>query len=232
MKTVRYSQIILWLGVLLGGAGTWQFSSFVMSDFGGSKWEGLLIVSFFAIIGLLSIIMLVGDRVALRYDSRSVEIRLPYRYRRMAWSEIETIRIRTIDQYAMHGLIKTASHKTLIVTLKEGAFGFRSFSLHAFYLGVSAPELVRIAAEMEEFQNAAAPVGHPSAGFRAPTEGYRPAPTASEGGGFDPDAALARYMERKQRGDPPGVPMLDGKPLGDKGVAPRPPLPGFGRKGL
>ena len=223
VKTVHYSTVKLVLMLIACVGMTWASFAMLQSERGKVQFAGAV----FAVIGPAGFFAMLkalwGDRVALRYDARSIEITTLWRSRRFAWDEVESVGFTQVSSYAAYGLIKTGTSESLTIKVRGGMIGTRSFNLSKLLLDLTTAEYRALA---EHLDLARMGTYVPSSASAAPV---RDRLGQQDDAGFDADAALARYLARRPQPEP-GAPLLNGQPLAAPASAHRPS--GFGRKGL
>ncbi len=227
MRIIRYSTAKLAMG--LGASILMTMFSFVLlqSDRGKVAFAGFVFVVVGPLLALGTIKLLVGDRLALRFDNRSIEIGTMWRRRLFSWPEIASIGMNEVSSYALYGLVKTGTSHSLTIKTQGGLFGAKSYNISKAFLDIGKAEYVALPDQLARAKEGAMPeaniprhVPHP---IVMPDT---PMPEKA----FDADAVFARYIE-KQREQPEATPMLNGAPL-PVVASGRPQRAGFGRKGL
>ena len=238
MHIVRYSATRLAFGLLAGLAMLLCSFAMIGAERGKTQFAGALFLIIGPLLAVGCMKMLMGNREALRFDASSVEITTMWRRQRFAWSQVEAVLLKTVNSYALYGLIKTGSSQSLNIKTAGGLFGTRSHTISKVFLEINDHDYAALPALMERLRR-----GHQPVQTAAPlnTVGHAPvhqqaalhAPIA-DSGDFNPDAALARYMQRKAASpsEPSGqtaAPTLNGLPMQ---TGSHPVRPAFGRKGI
>jgi len=147
------------------------------------------------------------------------------------WGEVQAlnIEVRTVRYY---GIIPVAKQETLVIKCDGGLFGAQRFRLSVKMLDLPAGGAGQLMALLHAAHvRAVGEAGVMMAGAGRHGWGSRSVPTlrdeAASEGGFDPDAALARYLSQKGVGDAVvGAPA----PLPPRAAPVSPARPAFGRK--
>ncbi len=227
MRIIRYSTAKLAMG--LGASILMTMFSFVLlqSDRGKVAFAGFVFVVIGPVLALGTIRLLVGDRLALRFDNRSIEIGTMWRRRLFSWPEIVSIGMNQVSSYALYGLVKTGTSHSLTIKTQGGLFSTKSYNISKAFLDIGKAEYDALAHQMARAKDGAMPETDVPRHVPQPTAvSDTPMPEMA----FDADAAFARYLE-KQREQPEATPMLNGAPL-PVVASGRPQRSGFGRKGL
>jgi hypothetical protein len=220
MKEVHYSRArLLQAGIgcpILAVLGLWA----------GGRADGfaalVLFVSAIAlfVVAPVALIKANGDRVALRYDNRNLEIATLWSRRSVTWSEVVEVGTETLSFSTFFGFIKTNSANYLVVKLAGGLIGSKKVRLVTGLLDLTGTSLQDLVAELS-----LARAGNNPLQATAPSTWTHNAPQSSdplEGGPrsteFDPDAAIARYLANRE----PSAQLVPSAPA----------RPAFGRKGL
>jgi len=192
----------------------------------------------FAAAAVKSAANAMSDKPALAFDAHILRIRTSFGAREVSWSQVQGIGLE-IFTYRYWGLIPIARHENLVVKADGGLFGSRRLRIAIKSIelppGGSASLMhllhqQHVAAVGEAGVAMAGADEHgwgvrPAGGKRIVLEDEHDSPT-----GFDPDAALARYLAARNTQDvgaavPAGVPQPALQPG-------QPVRAGFGRKGL
>jgi len=152
----------------------------------------------------------ISDEPALKFDHQAVWIR-------KFWGGVEEIPWRNVldigakvmtTRYA--GIFPVAKTTILTVTCEGGLFGARRLSISTTALGMSPTQAAMLLAELQQARQAAVgKAGVAMAG--ASGRGWGVDLDAGQDG-FDPDAALARYLESKQEHQEAAFGMQSGFP--------------------
>jgi hypothetical protein len=137
-----------------------------------------------------------------------------WRKRELHWSDVADVSVKTVSSYAAYGLIKTGSSSSLVIAVNGGLFGTKKLNLANSLLTLDSAGLPGLVDQLERAR-AGAPVMARSAParaaarstpFRDPLEGV---PRSDD---FDPDAALARYLARRDHA-PSVEPQVPARPV-------------------
>ena len=247
MQVVKYSALKLALAVAAGVA--MLAFSFVLldSDRGKHQFAGVIFLLVGPILTLGSLKLLLGSDEALRFDRNGLEVQTMWRSAKLAWRDVSAVGIATVTTHAFFGLIKTGSNRSLEIRVGSGLLGSKKYALSRGFLAISEAEFLALPDAMEAVSQGAPAPQHaqqarqpqPAAHLAQAAPLAAPAPAdyrpPSSDDTFDPDAALARYMERKTQAEreqaaaPPPAPTLNGAPLPRAAGGAR---PAFGRKGV
>lgn len=169
---------------------------------------------------------------ALAFGDEGIRVRTTTGVQKVAWKEVQSIGLEVFT-VRYWGIIPIAKHENLVVKCDGGLFGTKRLRLAANAIELPAGGSAALVAMLQAAHVAAVGVagvamkGAGENGWGAAPQ--RPAPE-QQSAGFDPDAALARYMARKAEGDPEQTPAVA------QIAAPAAPAvaarPAFGRKGL
>lgn len=145
----------------------------------------------------------ISDEPALKFDGRAVWIRT-------FWGSVEEVPWRNVldissKVYTMRraGIVPVGRTTYITVTCEGGLFGAKRLRVSTTALGMSPAQTDKLVADLEQARQAA--VG--AAGVAMAGAGSRGwgVDLGAGGSGFDPDAALARYLSSKQEHDEPGL---------------------------
>ncbi len=157
-----------------------------------------------------------GDLTALRWDGRGLSIRTLFSQRDLAWSDVTVIGIQQVNTYALFGLLRVGSQRSLMVRLAKGGFLVGRVGVSSSLLDLEGRTLENLVLELSAAQAGRASPS-PSFASEAPLRPPQPART------FDPAPAAAPR---------PAAPAA-------AGFAHQPPprfgtgsTPTFGRRGL
>ena len=184
MKPIYYRPGKLAGWALLSGA-TGVFLLWHNDD--GSLWS--------TFVGLLSLVGAVAagacgmdPRPALALDGRSLAIRTLFRRKVVDLSDVLLVSVER-RSLRLWGIVPMSRRESLVIRVQGGMTGSQRFSLTAGMLALSADGIEGLCHTIKSLRGSAAG-GDPA----------RAAPNAKaeEGGtGFDPDAAIARYLAQK-----------------------------------
>jgi hypothetical protein len=199
MQTIHYSTGRLVLSLIAGVAMVFVGFMLVEVAHGKLAFASWIIALLGPPLALGSVKLLLGDRVALRFDRQRVFIATMWRKRDLLWSEVEEISVKTVTTYGAYGLIKTGSSRSLVIAAKGGLFGTTKLDLSENLLELDSAGLDGIVEQLErarvggQVMQSAVPQAAPARDFsrRASLEG---APRSAD---FHPDEAVARYTARR-----------------------------------
>ena len=126
LNTIAYSR-----GKLLAHAGLGAlavlFAFWGVGHFGGvGQLFMILLIPVAAYMALGAVRRASGDLTALRWDERGLTVRTLFSQRDLAWSEVAGIGIKQVTTYALFGVLKTGSQRSLMVRVTRGGlFGGR-----------------------------------------------------------------------------------------------------------
>ncbi len=209
MQTIRYSATKLTLAVV-GGIAMAAFAPVLIdSPRGKIQFAGYIFLIIGPLLSLISLKTLLGERVALRFDHRTVEIATLWRRRTLNWSDVASVGVSTVSTYGAFGLVKTGSSDTIAIKTKPGMFGGKEYGVAKGFLALDSAGYVKLLGDLvDAFEGNA-----------------RHAPAVP------PEGAAAPFRQ------PAEAPSLNGAPIAAaSGIQaermPRPAVGGFGRKGL
>ena len=165
-----------------------------------------------AVLGYLAFVngrAALGGQPALRFDEHGVQISTLHRSTSLRWDEIRDIRSQSLTLRYM-GIIPVSRQDFLTFVTKGGPLSSKSVKLAASQMELPAGGVIGLHHMLCGF------LGNQVAASAAPVA---PAPV-EQGAGFDPDAAIARYLANKQA-------QADAPPASPFTTAPRPV---FGRR--
>jgi hypothetical protein len=211
--------VALWIGVV------GLFSSWIGFNSGGSFWVVIGALCLLAAGKLLMDAM--SDKPALAFDAERLQVRT-------AWGSVAEVHWRAVQHVDIEvmtlrywGIIPISKNETLLVKCDGGLFGTRRLRLPLKLMDLPSGGSAHLLAMLQSAHMTVvgtggalmAGAGESSWGTRnAQGLASRAVPAES---GFDPDAALARYLARKEAGQEPAAAM-------PPPVAPARPV--FGRK--
>ncbi len=176
-----------------------------------------LLIPVFAVMTLAAARRAFGDLRALRWDGRGLSVRTLFSERRLAWSEVAGIGVQQVNTYALFGLLRVGSQRSIMVRVANGGlFGGRvgvSFSLldlegrtpESLVLELSAAQAGR-ASPPPSFASEA-PVAAPQ-----PARAFVPAPQAAAAPTWTPPEAAHAASE------PPRFGAVSARTFGRRGV--------------
>ncbi len=188
---------------------------------------GVIIGLFVWVAGIGFLKTALGSSAALEAKREGLVVRGQWTSKTVPWNELVNIRTRTHTHYLFY-VIPVKKNHFLIIDTTGGIFGGtakKELSLSVIDIGLD--DVPALASQIQRMAN--------SNGTIVPGQGgsYPPIDVRGDGGptpdAFDPDAALARYMARRQIGSGQGSTdnVLE-VPRSSSGAA----RGGFGRKGL
>ncbi len=215
VRTISYKRDKLILNALLflilAAVGVWMAMTFHRA------W--MVAGYFFALIGPIGafalIVRAMGDCVALRFDSRSLEIHTLWSNSTVLWSDVQDIQRVTTTQTSGFGLVKQDIAHNLVIVASNGRSGQRKYEVDENLLAIprdTIPGLIEDMAQAWLGKRNATPTA-PQRQAHVPLTDYPDRPASHDA--FDPDAALARYVRNRGSAE-----------------ATAPPRPQFGRRGL
>ncbi len=145
--------------------------------------------------------ILLSDRVALRFDNRMIFIATMWRKRELLWSEVLELGTATVSTYALYGLVKTGSSTSLSIITKKSLFGSQKLEVSPSFLELGSGGFPTLVEQLERAKAGAllgvetAPTAKSVSQNRS-RDALEGAPRSDD---FDPDAALARYMARRDQ---------------------------------
>lgn len=155
-----------------------------------------------------------GGQPAVRFDEHGVTVSTLHRSTNLRWDDIRDIRTQSLTLRYM-GIIPISRQDFVTFVTTGGPFSSKSLKLAGNQLELPAGGIIGLHATLCGFLQKGAPQPQPA-----------PVPVAEvsePGAGFDPDAAIARYLAKKQAEAEAG-PAAPASPFA---TAPRPV---FGRR--
>lgn len=200
-----------------------------------SDWFTLAIALVCGVAAIKVALDSMSDTPALAFDGSGVRLRRTWgTIEDVEWSEVQSIDVE-VYTVRYYGIIPVSRTENLVVKCEGGLFGSRRLRLSLKMLELPSGGAAHLLAMMHAAHVAA--VGEAAAamagadrqqGWGARSAGFSARPKAPETAaesGFDPDAALARYLSRKDSGSGADVAAVGAPP---PPVAPARPV--FGRK--
>ena len=185
--TIAYSR-----GKLLAHAGFGVFAILFavwgVGHFGGA-WRVVmtLLIPVFAIMALAAMRRALGDLTALRWDRRGLTVRTLFSHRDLAWSDVVDIGIQQVSTYALFGLMRVGSQRSLMLRLASGGLFGKRMGVSSNLLDLGGRTLESLVLELSAAQAGRNPAS-PSTASAAPIWASQPAPA------FDPVAQTAAPM--------------------------------------
>ena len=177
---------------------------------------GLLLLggtAFFAYMTAAALRGALGDRPALLFDQLGLTINTLHRSARYDWRDVVDVRVERTT-LRMWGIIPVSSKEFLCISGKRGASGLTNYRLTKALIELPAGGLSALHAELWTARMAAVESAASAPAIQPVAEGEATP-------GFDPDAAIARYLAAKQ-----AAPVADTPAPISRG----PPRPTFGRR--
>ncbi|NOU04293.1 MAG: hypothetical protein HOO94_11645 [Novosphingobium sp.] len=244
MRTVHYSSGKLLAGAIAAMIGI-ALGVICLDGHGKVYGAALLLLALCPVLLFGMVKALMGDRNALSWDERWLEVTTLWRHRKFRWSEVSWVGTTVVTSRAFFGLIKTGQSESLTIKVGDGVFSARKYNLARTFLDLTEQQFRELVADLALARGGIVEAARPyrdsaAEPVAAPAYALTPA-QADDSGDFDPDTALARYLAKKQQaeataGPAPAqaapAPRLNGRPLGGPVLAGRPAAGGFGRKGL
>lgn len=193
--------------------------------FSGMLWldKGGFITLAFAVLGLAGAAKTAfnasSQTPALQYDRHSLRIA-------KAWGGVEDVPWKDVHHIAgkvwttrYMGIIPVSSSAYITITCEGGLLGTRRFRISTTALGMSLAQSAALEADLKQTQiDAVGAVGVAMAGAGSRGWGVHSSssePSEEQGSGFDPDAALARYLATKEAepAPAPSQPAMPQRPV-------------------
>ncbi len=226
MRTIKYSYEKLITGAAIGvfmmPGGYW------LTELGIRKayfcgWV-FMIIAPFLLIGSLN--KLAGDRVALRWDENAVHIKTLWQQTTARWPDVVSITRRAHN-----------GSEAVVIKVNGGVFGSKDYSLSPMFIDLGNDGIGGLMAKLEHARRGHDPHTQQANQTAALPQSVTTSPTAT--GTFDADAAIARYLEKRdvpvtQPAATPRPVTLNGVPvdMGDLSSRAAPARKQFGRRGV
>ena len=146
----------------------------------------LVLAVFFAAGAGFSAFAIMSGRPALEFDERGITLNTLWSSQSIQWAEVADVRIETMTLYWL-GFIPAVRHEHLIIKTVGSWIKSRKIKVSTRLMALPPDGLGGLIASIE-----AARAGSPRC--PAPVTAHS---EADGGAGFDPDAAIARYLARK-----------------------------------
>lgn len=166
----------------------------------------LFLIPMCGLLIALSARRVLGDLTALRWDAQGLTVASLWTRRAAAWSQVQSITLDEVSTYALYGLLRIGSNRSLTVRFTDGRPGKLSISSGLLDLQDHTLESLALTLQAAQMGRGAPRNGWESApaagnGFAAapPQRATRPAPAPAA---VDADAAIARYMAEQARAQP------------------------------
>ena len=130
-----------------------------------------------------------GGQPALRFDEHGVSVSMLTKTTNLRWDDIRDIRTQSLTLRYM-GIIPVSRQDFITFVTKGGPFSSKSLKLAGSALELPAGGIMGLHRALCDFLGDGATKTVPAAAVAASP--------AEEGGTFDPDAAIARYLANKQ----------------------------------
>ena len=157
-------------------------------------------------LAFLILARLAGDRMILRYDAETVTVRGLLGEATMLCADVADVTVRKAAWWDLRVRFTSGSRRNLAVLGRGNRLGGSdTLYIPIDLLGLDAPALARLVTRLLAVRGGSAAPG--VAGAPAPRRAPERAP-AADGGTFDPDAIMARYLAERdalvatQRPDP------------------------------
>jgi hypothetical protein len=211
---------------------------------GNSSWPLALGFLLFGAAGVKAAANAMSDEPALAFDGHSIRVRTTFGVKEALWSNVQAISLEVFT-YRYWGIIPLARHENLVIKTDGGTFGSQRLRIAVKSIEMppgGASGLMHMlhqqhVAVLGEAGVAMAGADQHGWGIR-PARAQRVVVDENESlTGFDPDAALARYLAAREQGAAQPVaerPMPQpAAPVPQPAApVPQPVRAGFGRKGL
>ncbi len=208
--TLAYSR-----GKLLAHAGfgvvAILFAVWGVGHFGGAgRVVMTILIPVFALMTLGAARRALGDLTALRWDSRGLTVRTLFTQRNLAWSEVADVGIQQVNTYALFGLLRVGSQRSVMVRLASGGLFSRKVGVSSNLLDLEGRTLESLVLQLSAARAGRNPPS-PSIASAAPAwasqpaQAFNPAPQAAANlGSAAPAAArLANQAPRFGTGSAP-----------------------------
>ncbi len=213
MTTVYYRPGRLAMWALLWGLGG-SYLLFGQSDDGSmlDTITGIVLLAMAACAGFAGM----DSRPALAGDANEITIRTMFARRTVRWSELLLVTIERRN-LRLWGIVPIMRRDYLSFMVQGGAFGSKRMRLLGSWLVLPPGGLSQLRETILEARGAAG---------TSPSRAIETHDGAEDGNGFDPDAAIARYLAAKAT-EPAASP---GSVVAPTPFAPARPRPSFGRR--
>lgn len=185
--------------------------------FGGAMWAivGIVLIVGGPLASASSIKRLLGDGVALEYDTAGVRVATTWSSERFKWAQVRGVGASQLVT-RMYGFIPVNRQHYIDFKVEGGTFGTRTVRLALAALDINKRDLDSLVNDLQLAHMGQAPVIAAAELLPAKARGRDPLEGAPRDDGFDADAALARYLANRPTEQPP--------------TPPAPARPAFGRK--
>lgn len=146
---------------------------------------------------------LFGDRVAIRFDARTLVLQTLWNKYSGPWSDLIDFGVERVTTYGLYGLVKTGQTDSFYVKVAGGLTGTRKFSFNTALLDLGPRGLDGLFEMLAEGRGRAVP-GVTATGAATPCFGTRTTPAQRDplmgmpqADTFDPDAVMARYIANR-----------------------------------
>jgi hypothetical protein len=213
MTTIYYKPARLAMWALLWGVSG-GYTLFGWSD--DDSTLDMIIGSVLLAMGVFAGYTAMDSRPALAGDANGLTVRTMFARRTVRWSELLLVTIERRN-LRLWGIVPIMRRDYLSFMVQGGALGSKRMRLLGSWLALPPGGLARLRDTLLEARGAA--------GTTALCAAETP-DGAAVGGGFDPDAAIARYLAAKAT-EPAASPA---RAVAPTPVAPARPRPSFGRR--
>lgn len=213
MTTIYYKPARLAMWALLWGLSG-GYTLFGWSD--DNSTLNTIIGGVLLAMGVFAGYAAMDSRPALAGDTNGLTVRTMFARRTVRWSELLLVTIERRN-LRLWGIVPIMRRDYLSFMVQGGAFGSKRMRLLGSWLALPPGGLGHLRDTLLEARGAA--------GTKASWAAETP-DGAAQGGGFDPDAAIARYLAAKAT-EPAAPPA---QAVATTPVAPARPRPSFGRR--
>ncbi|MCW3798397.1 hypothetical protein OMW55_11335 [Sphingomonas sp. BN140010] len=228
-RTGRNAFAAIGLGILALACG--------LAWLGDGEWPLALGFVLFGAAGVKAAANAMSDEPALVFDAYCLKVRTSFGVREALWSDVQAISLEVFT-YRYWGIIPIARHENLVIKTGGGTFGSRRLRIAVKSIELppgGSTELVHLL--HQQHVAAVGQAGVAMAGADQHGWGVRPGRAARVAvdtdeslTGFDPDAALARYLAAREQ--QPEVAAAERAIGQTPQIVPQPARAAFGRKGL
>lgn len=141
----------------------------------------------------------ISDEPALKFDQRSIWLRKTFGgVEEIPWRNVLDITSKVFTmRYA--GIVPVGKNTYITITCEGGLFGARRMRVSTTALGMSPVQTAKLVADLEQARHAA--VGTAGIAMAGASNRGWGVDLGAGSSGFDPDAALARYLSSKSEHD-------------------------------
>lgn len=200
MQTFRYNKISLLYRCAINLLILPVLGAFMLrSSQGPGLIIGALLLLGGPVIALKTLQTLTGDGVALQFDERSLLVCPVGSRRKLSWRNVTDIKLMVRTQ-RLYGLIPINRTHFIDFEIGGGVLGSKTLRLPLASLGLNKDDGMRLVVKLEALRKGVrlAPVT-PARRLDEMNQPRVPGPATSapHAGGFDPDAAMARYLAKQ-----------------------------------